>query len=159
MGAMTDVYLTWCNESNSTHVPQPTTPPSEPSTSTTSRPTSPMTGVLEIILLIDLYTLADFVDIYQNNDSSVAVALVYVGYLGNSPIHPSLAISIKTLELFRVICLHCPSFSVEAFAKTLSYLYRIHITLLSTPYLSDFVVRCLISANTGTHFLMHLMFI
>ncbi|OSD03883.1 hypothetical protein PYCCODRAFT_1424523, partial [Trametes coccinea BRFM310] len=53
-----------------------------------------------------------------------AEALVLSGYLGTSPLQPSLAISLKTLELFRRLRLFKASFSVEGFTKLLCYYYK-----------------------------------
>ncbi|KAG6875654.1 hypothetical protein C0992_002944 [Termitomyces sp. T32_za158] len=140
MEDLTTAYLGWQNESSSTSVPQPTPSATAPSntpgsTSTDSQPTYSVADVIGTILAIDLYTLVNSVNIHQTTNTSIAVSLVRAGFLGNSPVHPSLAISIKTLELFRIIRLHHPSFSIEAFAKTLSYLYS--VSTLSTTTLSD----------------------
>ena len=73
-------------------------------------------------------------------------ALVKNGYLGNTPMTPSLAISLKTLELFRRIRLRKSSFSAEAYAKVLCDLYSVctypsreslsatHMTCFQVPY-------------------------
>ncbi|KAH9944949.1 uncharacterized protein BXZ73DRAFT_86554 [Epithele typhae] len=50
-------------------------------------------------------------------------ALALLGYLGNTAIGPSIAISFATLELFRCLKLVKPSFSTEAFAKLVCYKY------------------------------------
>lgn len=47
------------------------------------------------------------------------------GYLGNVPLNPSIAVSFKTLEMYRRIQLRKPSFSVEAFAKVTCDLYSV----------------------------------
>ncbi|KAG6859531.1 hypothetical protein C0995_007551 [Termitomyces sp. Mi166 len=103
---MTKAYLAWCNETTSTSLPQPTPTPSSTGSSHVSEPAStsdpppPMPDILGTIPAIDLYTLVDSVNIHQTNHTSIVVALVQAGFIGNSPIHPSLAVSIKTLELF-----------------------------------------------------------
>ncbi|KAF9018429.1 hypothetical protein BDP27DRAFT_1473070 [Rhodocollybia butyracea] len=56
-----------------------------------------------------------------------SVALVKAGFLGATPQSPSLAISLRTLEVFYTIRLFRPSFSVEAFTK-------VACSLLSMPY-------------------------
>ncbi|KAI0371593.1 hypothetical protein BV20DRAFT_1035224 [Pilatotrama ljubarskyi] len=52
---------------------------------------------------------------------SLAESLVLNGYLSTTPIRPSMAVSLKTLELFRRIRLFKASFSMEAFAKLIPY--------------------------------------
>ncbi|KAG6859477.1 hypothetical protein C0995_008120 [Termitomyces sp. Mi166 len=134
---MTEAYLAWCNETTSTSLPQPTSTPSLMGSShvfesaSTSDSPPPTPDILSTIPAIDLYTLVDSVNIHQTDHTSIMVALIQAGFIGNSLIHPSLTVSIKTLELFRVIYLHCPSFSIEAFAKTLSYLYHSNYFLLT----------------------------
>ncbi|KAF9490629.1 hypothetical protein BDN71DRAFT_1511118 [Pleurotus eryngii] len=54
-----------------------------------------------------------------------SIALVQNGYLGASPLVPTLAISLKTLELYRHLRLRKPSFSYEAFMKVLCDLYNV----------------------------------
>ncbi|KAI9060960.1 hypothetical protein FKP32DRAFT_1678555 [Trametes sanguinea] len=75
--------------------------------------------------VIDIYNLSTLTTITRSADCSAAVALVRHGYLGNTPINPSLAISLKTLELFRCLKLVKASFSAEVFAKLICYQYYI----------------------------------
>ena len=79
-----------------------------------------------VIEVLDIYTLAKNTAILQTADSkSVAESLMLHGYVGNSPVTPSLAISVRTLDLFRRLRLRKPSFSVEAFAKVLCDCYNV----------------------------------
>ncbi|KAG6823553.1 hypothetical protein H0H92_009819, partial [Tricholoma furcatifolium] len=100
-------YLTW-RKAPSLHNPLPDPP--DPAYSFT-------------LDAIDIYTLPKTVHITRSATISPSAALVHAGYLGNSPLSPSLAISLKTLELLRVIRLHRPSFSLEAFARIVCYFY------------------------------------
>ncbi|OSD06273.1 hypothetical protein PYCCODRAFT_1464243 [Trametes coccinea BRFM310] len=50
--------------------------------------------------IIAIYRLQTSVTITRGADKSAVIALARHGYLGNSPVNPSLAISFKTLELF-----------------------------------------------------------
>ncbi len=78
------------------------------------------------IRVVDVYTLESIVTITPPADSkSGAAALVMQGYIGASPVNPTLAISIKTLELFRRLRLRKASFSVEAFAKVICDYYMV----------------------------------
>ncbi|KAF6756492.1 hypothetical protein DFP72DRAFT_1066840 [Ephemerocybe angulata] len=76
------------------------------------------------IASIDLYTLTKEVTVPRRDDQMSMVALVEAGFMGNSPLSPSLAISLKTLDLFKIIRQRRPSFSFEAFAKVLCDLYQ-----------------------------------
>ncbi|KAI0674940.1 hypothetical protein C8Q78DRAFT_1075288 [Trametes maxima] len=78
--------------------------------------------------------------------------LVLSGYLGTTPIQPSLAISLKTLELFRSIRLFKASFSVEAFARLICHYYsmpyrRTYRTALSDAF--DIYLRIMRDVEAG----------
>ncbi|KAJ6631847.1 hypothetical protein B0H10DRAFT_1937603 [Mycena sp. CBHHK59/15] len=47
------------------------------------------------------------------------------GYLGGSPERPSIAFSIRTLEIYRQIHRVCPRYTIDSLAKTLSYLHKV----------------------------------
>ena len=80
---------------------------------------------------IDLYNLTTLVTITRSQDVTVSESLVRNGWLGASPINPSIAISLKTLELFRRLRLRKASLSVEAFAKVLCDLYSVcHFSII-----------------------------
>lgn len=74
--------------------------------------------------VLDIYTTATTASITRS-EGSLMEDLVSAGYLGTSPLHPELAVSFKTLELFRCLKLFKPSFSTEAFTKLLCYLYYV----------------------------------
>ena len=78
-----------------------------------------------MIEVLDIYTLKSSVTIPCSGQELPIQALVKNGYLGNTPTTPSLAVSLKMLELFRRMRLRKPSFSVEAFAKVLCDLYSV----------------------------------
>ncbi|THU85589.1 hypothetical protein K435DRAFT_822380 [Dendrothele bispora CBS 962.96] len=105
---MTDAYLVWKHSS-------------------TQSPPSSHPDYNFYISTIDLYTLENTALIPRDQNTEPNVALVRAGYLGNSPLNPSLAISLQTLNLFYTLRLFKASLSVEAFAKTLCHLYK-------TPY-------------------------
>ena len=77
------------------------------------------------IAVVDLYTLAPSASIPVTRDQRNAEALVAAGFLGNAPIQPSVAISLKTLELFRTLRLYKASYSTEAFAKLICHHYYV----------------------------------
>lgn len=78
------------------------------------------------IEVVDLYTLQTMARIKPAaHEKSGAAALVAQGFIGAKPISPSIAISIKTLELYRRLRLRKPSLSVEAFAKVICDYYEV----------------------------------
>ncbi|THU87844.1 hypothetical protein K435DRAFT_821823 [Dendrothele bispora CBS 962.96] len=79
------------------------------------------------IPVIDLYTLERTAHISRDENTEPNVALVRSGYLGNTPINPSLAISLRTLNLFHMFRLFKASLSVESFEKTLCHNYKASI--------------------------------
>ena len=98
---------------------------SNPTTSH-STPHGNFTFTLETL---DIYTLDKAATIPCSGEETPIQALVKSGYLGNTPITPTLAISLRTLELFRCMRLRKSSFSVEAFAKVICDLYSVSPTL------------------------------
>ncbi|RDX46383.1 hypothetical protein OH76DRAFT_1356170 [Lentinus brumalis] len=79
----------------------------------------------EEITVIDIYSTATKLSFKRFPSHSIAEDLALNGYLATAPLHPELAISFKTLELFRSIRLFKASFSTEAFAKLLCHMYTI----------------------------------
>lgn len=97
-----------------------------------SRPSTPSPGQTDnsspfdfSIDTIDLYTLQRTHTIHRTAQMKTAVALMTQGFLSNVPLRPSIALSLKTLELYRRLRLRKPSFSVEAFAKVVCDLYMV----------------------------------
>ncbi|KAJ3872118.1 hypothetical protein F5051DRAFT_445496 [Lentinula edodes] len=78
------------------------------------------------ISVVDIYTLECSTRITRDENTNSSKALVQAGYLGTSPEQPSLAVSLRTLELFYTLRLFKPNLSVEAFAKSICYLYSVH---------------------------------
>ncbi|CDO74426.1 hypothetical protein BN946_scf184764.g2 [Trametes cinnabarina] len=75
---------------------------------------------------IDIYNPARTTTIRRSAaDVSIAEVLVRNGFLGTVPLFPSRAVSLKTLELLRIIRLFKPSFSIEAFTKVICHVYVI----------------------------------
>lgn len=85
----------------------------------------------------DIYTLETSVNIIYSVDDLPIQALMKSGYLGNSPAFPSLAISLRTLELFRRIRLRKPSFSVEGFVKVVCDVYSVQLSHYLSPTSTD----------------------
>ena len=83
------------------------------------------------IQIIDIYSLTHEASIHRDSETKATSALVQAGYLPASPESPSVAVSLRTLELFYTIRLFKPNFSVEAFAKTVCHLRSVRILLYS----------------------------
>lgn len=77
------------------------------------------------VAVIDLYTLSTSVKVSHVDNKTTAVALASLGFIGNSPFNPSVAVSVKTLELYRVLRRRKASFSVEGFVKVICDLYAV----------------------------------
>lgn len=108
-----------------------------PSTVPTNNTPSDSVFTLE---LIDIYTLETTAKISYSSEETPIQALVKSGYLGNTPTTPTLAISLRTLELFRRVRLRKSSFSVEAFAKVVCDLYSVGLQANLTMLLNTIVV-------------------
>ena len=139
--SITAAYLRWRYT--------PTQPPPQPTGS----------SVDFDIGVIDIYTLEWSAHIPRGEGSeSPLEALALSGYLGNKPLNPSLAISIRTLELYRRLRLRKPSFSVEAFAKVVCDLYSVSLTTTTLPSEYKLIVfRFHINEAIAQHWGMHLM--
>ena len=99
------------------------------------------------IEVVDIFSPSATAVISRSADStSIPVALVHSGYLGTTPLVPSLAVSLKTLQLFHTIRMHRASFSVEAFAKVVCHWNKVcHSLLYSLLYIgsvSSTLSRC-----------------
>lgn len=81
--------------------------------------------MLCLIEVLDIYSLENRRTFLRNADQRTPVALAQAGYLAASPLHVSLAISFKTLALFRTLRLRKPSLSFEAFAKVICDSYNV----------------------------------
>jgi len=137
--------------------PDSDSPPEAPGTTRnsteTNSPTPPASAAAEISV-INIYTLSTSIKISCVGDQTTASALAGLGYIGNAPFHPSVAISIKTLELYRILRWRKPSFSVEAFVKVICDLYVVCIFFIIYPscshhkkdpisfQVSSFIFRC-----------------
>jgi hypothetical protein len=114
--ALADAYLHWYYPSDVPPVVEASTSPS------TSDSTEDYDFVIDVF---DIHTLATSTNISRSASTTITEALVLNGYLGTSPERPTLAISMKTLELFRKIRLRKASFSVESFSKVICDFYEV----------------------------------
>lgn len=77
------------------------------------------------ITVIDIYTLSTSIKLSRVDEETTAVALAGLGFIGNAPFKPSVAISMKTLELYRLLRRRKASFSIEGFVKVICDLYNV----------------------------------
>ncbi|RDX48316.1 hypothetical protein OH76DRAFT_1456309 [Lentinus brumalis] len=96
----------------------------------------PSADVIEIDVL-DLYGTSRKVSINRCAERSLIEDLALTGYLGTAPLHPSFAISFKTLEMFRCMRLFKASWSVEAFTRLLCYQYYVPYRRFFRTAISD----------------------
>jgi len=71
--------------------------------------------------------------------------LIYHGYLGCSPVYPTVAISLHTLAAFRQAHRACPRFSIQAQCKALCHLHNVSQTryyLVSSVFTTKQVPYC-----------------
>ncbi|KAH7904735.1 hypothetical protein BJ138DRAFT_1106572 [Hygrophoropsis aurantiaca] len=75
----------------------------------------------------------ELVDIFSRRQESLSSrpshvfpneTLIYHGFLGSSPLHPTVAISIRTLANYRQVHRTCPRLSIEAQCKALCHLHN-----------------------------------
>ncbi|KAF7799883.1 hypothetical protein EIP86_011125 [Pleurotus ostreatoroseus] len=86
----------------------------------------------------DIFTLAKQITICRSADSRHPVVdMATSGYLGKTPVNPTVGISFKTLELLHRIRQRQPSFSMEAYMKVLCDYYSIPYRHYLRSVLSD----------------------
>lgn len=131
--SLVELYMSWrhltaVTRPTSPMVVEPSSPPSD------IPPPGDFTFPIEVF---DVYTLEASATIPCSAEDLPVQALVKSGYLGNSPATPSLAISFRTLDLFRCIRSRKSSFSVEAFAKVVCDLYGVSLSPRYSLALAD----------------------
>lgn len=131
MPSVVAAYLQW-------KYPVPCTTPPQRSTSplgTRSPTPDENAGIILDICAINIYQLGQTRLRVQLADTSVSpsVDLAQHGYICNSPVSPSFAVSVKTLELYRRLRMRKPSFSAEAFAKVICDLHSVSLVYLHHP--------------------------
>ena len=119
---LTAAFLQWKYPTTTLAPHPPTDPPSPPSLHDID--VDPISYDFTIDC-VDLYTLSTSIHVPRTASMTAAEALMIQGYLVTSPLDPTLAISLKTLELFRRLRCRKASLSVEAYAKVLCDLYAV----------------------------------
>ncbi|KAG6372115.1 hypothetical protein JVT61DRAFT_8829 [Boletus reticuloceps] len=92
-------------------------------------------GTLSSIELVDLFAAPPCISHREVRRTATLVArpqhlfpnenLIYHGYLGTSPVSPTVAISIRTLAAFRQAHRACPRFTIQAQCKVLCHLHNV----------------------------------
>ena len=144
------------NDLTTTNIPVPALSPVPQITQdgTETESSHPQISAEVEILVIDIYTLSTSIKFSCPEDQTTASTLASLGFIGNAPFHPSVAVSVKTLELYRILRRRKPSFSVEAFVKVVCDLYMVCDLLYFLAYshilkgpissqASPFIFRCL----------------
>jgi hypothetical protein len=81
-----------------------------------------LTHIKSLIALLDYTPFRSFTQLF---DEKTNVALVRQGYLGCSPIDPSVAISLDCLELYHQIRRRQSSFSIQSMAKVFCAMHNV----------------------------------
>ena len=121
---------------NDTPIASACTNPTPPCPNDSARGHGPPLPNVDLeIAAIDIYTLSTSIKvrISSTGEDTTASALAELGFVGNVPLKPTVAVSIKTLDLYRVLRRRKPSFSVEAFVKVISDLYLV-CPIFNTTY-------------------------
>lgn len=63
-------------------------------------------------------------------DAFIASGLVQRGFFPCSPSEPSIVITTRTLEIFRVATLRCPRFAIQPFVRSLCDLHSVSVLFL-----------------------------
>ena len=97
-----------------------------------------------------MYTLSTSVEVPRADEKTTVMALANLGFVGNAPYNPLVAVSVKTLELYRVLRRRKVSFSVEGFGQVICDRYAVGYSLVSSPakYLLNLRKRSPIAADT-----------
>ena len=120
--------------------PAPSTDDNSPAPGPTNTDApGPSTSNSVEITVIDIYTLSTSVKFSCAGDQTTASTLAGLGFIGNAPFHPSVAVSVKTLELYRILRRRKPSFSVEGFVKVISDLYMVSVSFHCLLCCSQFI--------------------
>ena len=116
--SLTEAFLQW-------KYPTSTLAP-DPPTASCDTPAIDVDPIYDFTIdCVDLYTLSTSIHVPRTSSMTAAEALMIQGYIVTSPVDPTLAISVKTLELFRRLRCRKASLSVEAYAKVLCDLYAV----------------------------------
>ena len=86
-----------------------------------------MQSVCILLLLAFSNTLVGYYPkkVFQALDSSPSVSLLQQGFIGCTPVRPRLAVSIHVYEFYMAARGVHPSFSIEAFMRTLCLVYKV----------------------------------
>ena len=83
-------------------------------------------------LIISLGTCVVHLNVL-GSDALIGCALIRQGIIPSAPGRPSVAITIQTLELYRLAHFRCPQLSISAFVKVLSDIHSVCYIALNNP--------------------------
>ena len=86
-----------------------------------------MQGAFILLLLTQSNTLVGYYTKkeFQALDGITNVSLLQQGFIGCTPVHPHLAVATNVYDFYTAACGVHPSFSIEAFSRTLCLLYKV----------------------------------
>ncbi|RXW11468.1 hypothetical protein EST38_g14387 [Candolleomyces aberdarensis] len=88
-------------------------------------PHHPALPVVEFDMeLVDMFSQERKLHVCLPDNETILPHLIVEGYLPTTPINPLVAISLRTLEFYKILRQRKPSFSVESFTKVLCDLYE-----------------------------------
>ncbi|KAJ2927303.1 hypothetical protein H1R20_g9790, partial [Candolleomyces eurysporus] len=88
-------------------------------------PHHPALPVVEFDMeLVDMFSQERKLHVCLPDNETIVPHLIVEGYLPTTPINPLVAISLRTLEFYKIVRQRKPSFSVESFTKVLCDLYE-----------------------------------
>ncbi|OAX31129.1 hypothetical protein K503DRAFT_704195 [Rhizopogon vinicolor AM-OR11-026] len=96
-----------------------------PSVSRDEHPCNADNLILQNIELVDIFSRKCASPQPLPSHKFLNESLIYHGYLGCSPLHPTVAISLHTFATYRQSHRTCPQFSIQAQCKTLCHLHDI----------------------------------
>lgn len=78
--------------------------------------------------LVDMYSQQRKLHVSLPDSETIVPHLIVRGYLPTTPINPLVAISLRTLEFYKLLRQRKPSFSIESFTKVLCDIYEVRDT-------------------------------
>lgn len=79
------------------------------------------------IRVVDVFRESDLTYSISADDPSIPAALIRHGAIPCSPLRPSVAVSIRTMEIFRLQRLRCPRLSIQSFVRFLCDIHLIPV--------------------------------
>lgn len=68
--------------------------------------------------------------------NGVVPALIMSGLIPCAPWKPSVAVTVRVLEMYRIVHARCPQFAIQSFVKTLCDLYEVRVIFIVVHFCS-----------------------